>query len=59
MLLLAPKKKLASIASSALLIALTILVIYLLMQVRTLYHDHLKLGRLKSYQVDVSTYNYP
>jgi hypothetical protein len=52
-MMLAPKKKLVSVLCSALTLALFGLVLFLLLRVRELYHEHLKLQRLHKYEEEV------
>lgn len=51
--------KFASIVSTAVILSLSILALILMFQVRTIYHDHLKLRRLEQYKADLdSTQNH-
>ena len=45
--------KLASILSTTVIFVLLIFVLFLMFEVRILYHDHLKLHRLKSYRSEL------
>ena len=45
--------KFASVLSSTVVIVLIIVVVWLMFQVRTLYHDHLKLRRLLEYKAEL------
>ena len=51
--MLAPKKKLVSVLYTAVTLALFGLVVFLLLRVRELYHEHLKLQRLQKYAEEV------
>ena len=52
MISLVSSNKLGSFVSSSVVIGLTVLVLILMFQVRTLYQDHLKLQRLNEYKLE-------
>ena len=47
--------KFASFLFSAILVSLIVLVLVLMLQVRALYHDHLKLHRLQEYKIELDS----
>jgi hypothetical protein len=53
MLARSSRNKLITITSTALIIGLVVLVLFLLLEVRSLYHDHLKHDRLNLYKNDL------
>lgn len=56
--MLAPKKKLASVLCTALLITLFGIVVFLLLSVRHLYHEHQKFQRMKKYTQEVNLFEF-
>jgi sensor histidine kinase YesM len=56
-MMLAPKKKLVSVLYTAVTLALFGLVVFLLLRVRELYHEHLKLQRLQKYAEEVKLFS--
>ena len=47
--------KFASILSTTLIIGLLVIVLILMFNVRTLYHDHMKLKRLQEYKLELDS----
>lgn len=47
--------KFATILSTSMIIGLLIVVVILMFQVRTLYHDHMKLYRLREYKAELDS----
>ena len=47
--------KFASILSTSMIIALLVIVLILMFNVRTLYHDHMKLNRLRQYKSELDS----
>ena len=47
--------KFASILSTSLIIGLLVIVVILMFNVRTLYHDHMKLLRLREYKAELDS----
>ena len=47
--------KFASILSTSVIIGLLVIVLILMFNVRTLYHDHMKLNRLREYKAELDS----